>query len=174
MINYMRYIKLLILWMFATTAVHAQAIKTLPADPAVKSGVLPNGITYYVVTNPALKGVADFAMVQKTGSGTVQCGEGQIVSNSQNALTSLYRLSAPTVQDYFMRHGAMPGKNGFVQVNENSTVYHFENVVLSGSSTVLDSTLLVLMGMAEKASHNDLWRWRRSRSREQNRAGNQT
>ena len=151
---FMRYIKLLILWMFASAVVQAQAVKTLPADPAVKSGVLPNGITYYIATNPSMKGVADFALVQKTGAATIPGVEGhEMIAKSQKGLTSLYRLSAPTVQEYFMNHGAVPGKNGFVQVTDNATVFRFENVMLGGS--VVDSTLLVLMGMVEKAAQND-------------------
>ena len=150
----MRYMKLLILWMFAAAVVQAQTVKTLPVDPAVKSGVLPNGINYYIATNPTMKGVADFALVQKTGATTVPGADShKMISLSQNALTSLYRLSAPTVQDYFMNHGATPGKNGFVQVTENATVFRFENVMTGGS--VIDSTLLVLMGMVEKAAQND-------------------
>ena len=150
----MRYMKLLILWMFASAAVQAQTVMTLPVDPAVKSGVLPNGITYYIATNPAMKGVADFALVQKTGGATVPGADsGKMISMSQNGLTSLYRLSAPTVQDYFMSHGATPGKNGFVQVTGNATIYRFENVMLRDAVT--DSTLLVLMGIVEKSAQND-------------------
>ncbi len=151
----MRYMKLLILWMFAATVVQAQTIKVLPADPAVKKGTLPNGITYYIATNPSMKGVADFALVRRTGSATVPGAEGrQMISMSQDGLTSLYRLSSPTVQDYFMSHGATPGKDGFVQVTDNATVFRFENVMLGGS--VADSTLLVLMGMIEKAAQSDV------------------
>ena len=151
---FMRYMKLLILWLFASAVVQAQTVKTLPADPAVKSGALPNGIMYYIATNPAMKGVADFALVQKTGTTTVPDTDSRkMVSLSQDGLSSLYRLSAPTVQDYFMSHGATPGKNGFVQVTDNATVYRFENVMLGGSVT--DSTLLTLMGMVEKAASRD-------------------
>ena len=147
----MRYIKLLTLWLFAAAVVQAQTIKVLPADPAVKNGLLPNGIAYYIVTNPSMKGVADFALVQRTGKATVPAADDQqMISFSQNALTSLYRLSAPSVQDYFMSHGATPGKDGFVQVTDNATVFRFENVMLGGAVT--DSTLLVLMGMVEKAA----------------------
>ena len=146
--------KLLILWLFTAAVVQAQTIKVLPADPAVKSGVLPNGITYYIATNPSMKGMADFALVQRTGKTTVPDIDGsQMISMSQNGLASLYRLSSPTVQDYFMSHGATPGKNGFVQVTDNATVFRFENVMLGGSVT--DSTLLVLMGMVEKAASED-------------------
>ena len=153
---FMRYIKLLILWMFATSIVQAQTIKTLPVDPAVKSGVLPNGITYYVAANPAMKSVADFALVQRTGAGTIDgTGRENLVPLSQSALTSIYRLSAPSVQEYFMNHGVVPEINGFANVTDNATIYRFGNVMLDKSGVVMDSTLLVLMGMVEKAARID-------------------
>ena len=153
----MRYIKLLILWMFAAVMAQAQTIKTLPVDPAVKSGVLPNGITYYIATNPAMKGVADFALVQKTGSCTVTGAENdKLIPISQDALTSMCRLTAPSVQEYFMNHGVVPGKNGFAQVTDNATIYRFDNVMLDKSGVVMDSTLLVLMGMVEKSAQVDI------------------
>ena len=36
-------------------------------DKAVTKGKLPNGMSYYIVANPSVKGMADFALVQKTG-----------------------------------------------------------------------------------------------------------
>lgn len=153
MINYMKYILAIILYLSALTAVHAQKIQTLPADPAVKSGVLPNGMTYYVASNPSLKGMADFALVQRTGAMTVPGADrDKVVTLSQNALSSQPRLSDLSVQDYFMRTGVVPGSKGFAEVTDNATIFRFENVMLSQAGHVLDSTLLVLMGMAEQAS----------------------
>ena len=43
-------------------------VQPLPADPRIKTGKLANGLTYYVVKNPAYKGHADFAVVQKVGT----------------------------------------------------------------------------------------------------------
>ena len=45
----------------------AQDLPKLPADNAVSQGVLPNGMTYYIVENPTVKGVADFALSSKNG-----------------------------------------------------------------------------------------------------------
>ena len=49
------------------TIVPAQNLPVLTPDPAIKQGKLPNGLSYYVVTNASAKGHADFALVQKTG-----------------------------------------------------------------------------------------------------------
>ena len=39
----------------------AQDLPVLSPDKAVKTGVLPNGTSYYIVSNPTIKGMADFA-----------------------------------------------------------------------------------------------------------------
>lgn len=153
----MKYINIFIVLIFVSLAASAQTVQTLPADPAVKSGILPNGITYYIASNPVMKGVADFALVQKTGALTVPGADrGLAVSASQNMLSSQYRLLAPTVQDYFMNLGVIPGRNGFAQVTDNATVFRFEDVMIVNDADVVDSTLLVLMGMVEKAVHMDV------------------
>lgn len=43
----------------------AQNLPVLQKDGAVTTGSLANGISYYLVTNPSMKGVADFALVRK-------------------------------------------------------------------------------------------------------------
>ena len=150
----MRYISLFVLGLVAWVCADAQAIQLLPSDPAVISGALPNGMAYYIASNPALKGTADFALVQRTGGETIpDADRRQIVSLSQNCLTSQYRMPDLAVQDYFIRAGVVPGKEGFVQVTDNATVFRFPGVLLSRTETALDSTLLVLVGMAEKAGH---------------------
>ena len=46
--------------------VTAQDLPKMPADPAIVTGSLPNGLSYYVISNAAEKGMADFALIQKT------------------------------------------------------------------------------------------------------------
>ena len=81
-------------------AIYGQDVAVLPSDPAVKSGVLPNGITWYVATNTYVKGTADFALVQMTGSQTdAQIDRETVVAIAQDALMSQPLLTAPSVQD---------------------------------------------------------------------------
>ena len=148
-----RHLQLIVIWLLAAISMQAQDIHTFPSDPAVMNGTFPDGLAYYVVSNPAYKGVADFVLVQKTGGHTVPgVPRDTIVALAQKMLTSQYRLSSPSVQEYFVKHGVMPGRKGFVQVTDNATLFRFENMVLGDNEQVLDSTLLVLMGMAEKAA----------------------
>ena len=126
----------------------AQTLPLMPSDPAVSTGVLPNGLTYYVVKNSTIPGYADFALVQETGSQTASSEyEGMALSVAQAALSDLPRL-ASSLQTYLKRHGVAPGRDGFLKVSENATIYHFRDVVISENKEVVDSTLLVLMGIA--------------------------
>ena len=47
------------------TGTGSRAASPLKDDPSITRGTLPNGITYYVATNPVLTRKADFALVQK-------------------------------------------------------------------------------------------------------------
>lgn len=128
----------------------AQNLPLLPSDPAVKSGVLPNGMTWYMVTNPTTDGIADFALVQKMG--TAEAGD-MARTAARDAMTSLPRLRSASTQSFLASHGVAPSKDGFVRVSENATVYHFDNILLSEEA--VDSVLLVLMDIADRGTSGD-------------------
>ena len=44
---------------------YGQDLPTLGLDSGIKRGDLPDGIRFYLVTHPAKKGFADFALVQR-------------------------------------------------------------------------------------------------------------
>ena len=139
--------------------IHAYAgnIKVLPSDPAVTTVETPNGIRCYVVSSPFLKGMADFALVQNTGSRSCQSlSSDDVVALSRECLTGQPRLIAESVQNHFISLGAVAEKDGFVNVTDDATVFHFRNINISARETALDSSLLVLMGIVEKlSSHQD-------------------
>ena len=150
-----KQILLLAIGLCGTIIMPAQTLPVLPADPAVRTGVLPNGTSYYVVSNPTVKGLADFALVQKTGTSNIQDpSASRAVSVAQGSLGALQRCLAPTLQSYVTSHGSLPGPDGFVRVSDNSTLFHFRDVVLDRPSTV-DSTLLVLMSVIDKVTCTD-------------------
>lgn len=147
-----KQILLLLAGLLSAIIMPAQELPTLPADPAVSSGVLKNGMTYYIVTNPTTKGMADFALVQKTGTGTAGAGsEDKAVRTAQDAIASLPRCLSSSPQAFMTSKGVTPGSHGFVNVTEDATVFHFKDVVLT-SETVLDSTLLVLLDIVDRVS----------------------
>lgn len=134
----------------------AQDIAVLPSDPAVKSGALPNGTKWYVASNSYVKGIADFAVVQLTGYDTVQgVGRDSIVALSREALASQPLLLSPSVQDFFISKGSLPGPEGFAEVDEDATIFRFRHVNVSQSESVLDSVLLVLVNMVGRCSYTE-------------------
>ena len=148
-------ILLLLICLLTAVAATAQNLPLLPVDPAVKSGVLPNGMSYYLVTNPTTDGTADFALVQKAG--TADAGE-KALAAAKDALTSLPRLRNVSTQSFLASHGVAPGKDGFVRVSENATLYHFDNVLLAEEA--VDSVLLVLMDIADRVTANTGPEWK--------------
>ena len=137
-------------------SVPAQNLPVLPADPAVKQGVLPNGMKYYLSSNSSSKGMADFALVQKTGLYTSSdTASAEVVALARLALDNVPRLENSTPQKFMTSHGAAAGKGGFAEISDDATVFRFPGVRLSDGKAVLDSALLVVMDMTERVSWSD-------------------
>ena len=133
---------------FLASFISAADLPQLPKDPAVMKGALPNGMTYYIVSNPSSKGVADFALAQKTGFGT--SADIMPVALSKAVLAELPHIGGGvSPQKFFSSNGATPTTDGFVKVDAGSTVYRFSDVLVS-KPAVLDSALVVLVGMADR------------------------
>ncbi len=118
--------------------VPAQELPLLPADPAVLTGVTPNGMSYYLVSNPDYKGVADFALVQKTGLRN-SSEDGRKAVEAANTAASVLKRSK------------LPINPGNIETADDATIFRFENVRL----TALDSTLILLMDIADRANYVD-------------------
>ena len=119
----------------------AQDIPVLPDDPAVLKGVTPNGLSYYLVSNKSVIGAADFALVQRNGS----------ITDAREALLSLPRVKSQSPQDFLLRHGSAPGRYGYVKASDDAVVFRMENISLTSGRAVLDSTLLMIMDIVDKA-----------------------
>lgn len=151
----LRHILLLVVVLVPMCFLKAQELPVLPDDPAISSGVLPNGTKYYVMSNRDLKGFADFALVQRTGMGNIQDSVAwRTVHVARESLSSLPRCLAPSLQSFVTSHGVTPDKDGYVKVSDDATVFRFRNVLLS-SPEVLDSTLLVLLDVVDRGSRAD-------------------
>lgn len=143
---------LIVAGMLLSIIMPSQTLPVLPTDSAVKVGVLPNGMGYYIAANPTGKGVADFALVQRTGLENIaDSSAAKTISVSREALSVLPRTGGESVQKFFASHGVTPGKEGFVKVSDDYTEYRFNDVLLS-KPEVLDSVLLVLLDMVDRVS----------------------
>ena len=119
-----KYLLLAILPVLALSiTVPAQAqLPPLPVDSRIQKGTLPCGVTYYMVTDPAEKGYADIAVVQR---------DEPLSREKRDGLNSAF----------LGRMGIAPGPEGFVSDVDGSTVYRFGHIPFF-KADVLDSTLL--------------------------------
>lgn len=133
--------------------VPAQGSPSLPPDKAVTSGVLPNGMSYYLVSNKTDLGKADFALVQKIGAencpNTSDCHP---VHMAKSALTTLPRINGTSPQAFMIRQGAVPSEDGFVTVGQDATIFRFNDVQIGQGRSVVDSTLLLLFDITDRIS----------------------
>ncbi len=151
----LKYVLFTLLGAVAAVMMNAQNLPLAPQDQSIRSGVLPNGMSYYLVTNTTTKKIADFALVQRTGYDHLG---NQAKTIAREGLSSLPRFQGPP-QTFLASHGVAPGKDGFVKVSEDATLYHFDNVIVTEQS--IDSVLLVLMDLADRGTtrQEDVWEW---------------
>lgn len=130
-----------------------QNIPVLPADPSVSKGVLPNGTSYYIASNPSLKRSADIALVQRTGMCTTDSSE-YVSALSKEFLSDGGRTGGRGFQRFMQSYGAEYGKDGFVTVTDDATVLRFNDVDLSRAEA-LDSVLLSVFDLIDRLSSSD-------------------
>ena len=152
-----KHIFISLIYLFLTVTLKAADLPKLPVDPAVTKGVLPNGMAYCLVANPTSKGVADFALVQRTGSRT--SSDIQAIALARNVLADVPQIGRGiSPQKFFSSNGAYPGPDGYVRVDDEYTLYRFSGMSLTKASS-LDSALVVLIGMADKLAKADQQKW---------------
>ena len=128
----------------------AQNIPSLPGDPAIVQSTLPNGIRCYLVSNPTRKGYADFALVQKVGRHDSDSSSLlSAVSVAKGNLAELPRFCTVKPQVFLSRKGFDAGKNGYVTVTDDATIYRFSDLKTSKGESVIDSTILAVFGIIE-------------------------
>lgn len=143
-VNYIFYIVSLF-FMLAHISLTAQELPSMPDDSGIDKGVLPNGTHYYVVKNPSSKGMADFALVQRAGTGLEDQETFEQISES--VLSCLPGLNDLSPRKYFSQNGVVPHKGRFLEMLDGAAVYRFSNMMIASKPDMLDSTLLVLTEM---------------------------
>lgn len=121
-----------------------QEPQPLPVDPAVRMGVLPNGLTYYIRHNENPKGHCDFHIAQAVGA--------ILEEDSQNGLAHFLEHMAfngsthfpgKALINYFESIGVNFGGGINAYTSTDETVYRLSNVPTTREG-MLDSALLVL------------------------------
>ena len=137
---------LTVLLLILTVGLSAQ--ESLPQDPAVRKGVLKNGMTYYIRHNAKEPGLADFYIAQRVGSileeprqrGLAHFLEHMAFNGTKNFPGVGKRLGiVPWCETIGLKFGA--NLNAYTSVDQ--TVYHIGSAPLKREG-ILDSCLLVL------------------------------
>ena len=152
----------------------AQITTTVPISKAVKTGVLENGMTYYIMHNEEPKDRASFYFVQNVGA--------ILENDSQNGLAhflehmafnGLKNYPGKNMLDYLEKNGILFGRDINAYTAQDETVYNLSNIPVAREA-LLDSTLLVLHDWsgglllegkeieAERGVIHEEWRTRRT------------
>lgn len=116
-----------------------QPLSSLGKAKEITNGVLPNGISYYIVTNPSEKGFADFALVQQ-GAPDMEI--------SRHALQSVPSFGNRKPYRFLADHGVGYGRRGYVSYLPSSTRFDFAGVPVYDEA-VADSTMMMIFGIAD-------------------------
>ena len=117
---------------------HGQELPSLGTAPEIKRGSLPDGIQFYLVTNPDKKGYADFALVQRGRRNAAQ---------TRDLLRELPHFGKRAPYRFLAEHGIGYGEQGFISLPADAALFSFHDVPTHDES-VADSTLLMLFDIA--------------------------
>ena len=116
----------------------------LPADPAVRKGVLENGLTYYIRHNEKPKGMAEFYILHDVGAiqeGDNQQGLAHFLEHM--AFNGTTNYPGKSLIEYLEKIGVKFGANLNAGTSWDYTQYYMTDVPVARES-VVDSTLMIL------------------------------
>lgn len=141
MMNCIKHI-LCLFGVLAATMMQGQPLPSLGKAQEITSGKLPNGMSYFIVTNQAHKGSAEYALVQKGPADTAK---------SRAMLTSLPHFGKRAPYRFLAENGIGYNSDGFIRYGETATVFGFRDVP-TWNASVSDSTLLLMFDIAAQSS----------------------
>ncbi|MEZ3550796.1 MAG: insulinase family protein [Muribaculaceae bacterium] len=131
--------------LIGTLCVGAQMQLTpLPLNPKVKHGVLPNGLSYYIMHNEEPKERANFYIAQKVGS-TLETEEQLGLAHflEHMAFNGTTNYPGKNMLNYLQGKGIRFGSDINAYTDFDETVYRINNVPTTDAN-LMDSVLLVL------------------------------
>jgi zinc protease len=158
----------------AVMGVSAQQMPNVPLDPAVKVGVLPNGLTYYIRHNEWPEKRCDFYIAQKVGSIQEEENQRGLAHFLEHmCFNGTTHFPGDGLKQYLERIGVKFGENLNAYTSFDETVYNINNVNVETAGAI-DSCLLILHDWShdllledkeidkERGVINEEWRLRRS------------
>ena len=142
----MKHILSFLLCLAALTAhslsASGQGVSSLGKASEIASGTFPNGMRYYIVTNPDTKGTADFALIQKGAPDPAL---------ARRCLSSLPHFGGRKPYEFLADRGISCPEGGYVSYERESTRFDFKDVPMYNSAAA-DSTLMMLFDIASTRS----------------------
>lgn len=126
------------------------AAQGLPLGSEVRTGQLPNGLTYYVRHNAMPAGRAYFYLAQKVGSIQEESNQRGLAHFLEHmCFNGTTHFPGNSMTAYLESIGVQFGTdvNAYTAVDE--TVYNIENVPVRANPEVIDSCLLILRDWAD-------------------------
>ena len=150
----------------------AQQITPLALKPGVKSGKLPNGLSYYILHNEQPKDRANFYIAQKVGS-TLETQEQLGLAHflEHMAFNGTTHYPGKDMLNYLQSKGIRFGADINASTGFDETIYNINNVITT-DKPLMDSVLLVIRDWcdgilleeaeidAERGVINEEWRQR--------------
>lgn len=117
-------------------------------DPALRLGVLPNGLTYYIRANHTPAGRADFWLVHKVGSVMEEEDERGLAHFLEHmAFTGTKNYSEHELFGYLTQNGLGFGTDVNATTSYDDTQYYISNVP-TRRQTMLDSVLYIMRDLS--------------------------
>ena len=116
----------------------------LPADPAVRKGVLENGLTYYIRHNEKPKGMAEFYILHDVGAIQEDDNQQGLAHFLEHmAFNGTKNYPGKSLINYLEQIGVKFGANLNAGTSWDYTQYYMTDVPVARES-VVDSTLMIL------------------------------
>ena len=135
------FLKICLVLLMLSTMMHGQALSSLGVPKEITVGRLPDGIDFYLVSNSARKGFADFALVRKSAYKE---------SRDRGALDSLPHFGSRRPYLFLSDNGAGYAESGYISSRQDATLFSFPDVPVYNQS-VADSTILMMMDIAARS-----------------------
>ena len=123
----------------------AQTGTKIPADPTVRKGVLPNGMTYYIKHNEEPKDRASFYIIQNVGAILEEDNQNGLAHFLEHmAFNGTKNFPDKKLFTYLEGYGVKFGADINAYTSRDETVYNLSKVPVKDNDNLVDSCLLVL------------------------------
>ena len=123
-----------------------------PLDPKVRSGILKNGMQYYIIANNYPENRAEFFLANKTGAIDEEDDQNGLAHFTEHmAFNGTAHFPGKSMLDYLATIGVKFGTNVNAGTGVEQTVYNLSDVPIVRES-IIDSALLVLFDWAHLVS----------------------